>query len=156
MPDVKPLAVLNALEGDKWALETPSSGRAAMRRLVPKELFVSNTVLVHIGARFVAEELRERLIEVDELLSVRASLGPVLIDIRYSTSARRDVLRGRYIPSLGETTGTSPEGRMRSSKLLPDQRKVDTRTPLVSDAPRLCVSPMLAFRPWPMAEVHIS
>ena len=74
MPDVKPLAVLNALEGDKWALETLSSGRAAVTRLVPKELFVSNTVLVHIGARLVAEELRERLVEVDELLSVRASL----------------------------------------------------------------------------------
>ena len=85
MPDVKPLAVLNALEGDRYALETPSPRGTAVRRHVPKELFVSNTVLVHIGTRLVAEELRERLVEVDELLSVRASLGLVLIDIRYST-----------------------------------------------------------------------
>ena len=84
---------------------------------VLQELLVSYPVLILFCARLAVEELGPPLVEVDELLSVRASLGLVLIDIRYSTSARRDVLRGRYILSLGETTGTSPEGRMRSSKL---------------------------------------
>ncbi len=84
MPDVKPLAVLNVLDGDaseQRYREIIEGGRSVT--VVLGELLVTYiAALVHLRAGRVTEQLRERFVKVDELFSaVSTSLVFILINI---------------------------------------------------------------------------